>query len=79
MDRERDPDGDVQTPLEWKTQTVSDGANQRTFYYAELTENDFIKLTKKNPKRKPLYNNDRCRLEFQTKFAVKSWSIFIYE
>ncbi len=71
-DRSIDPQGDVQSPLPWRTRTIKyDGNRDRTFSYVELNENDTIKLTKKNPNRKLLYNNGLCQLEFQMKFKVK--------
>ncbi|CAF3978940.1 unnamed protein product [Rotaria sp. Silwood2] len=70
-DRNRDPDGDVQSSLQWKTRTIiTSQQEEQTFFYAELNENDYIKLTKKNSKRKLLYNNELCQLEFRTTFKI---------
>ncbi|CAF3080757.1 unnamed protein product [Rotaria sp. Silwood2] len=72
-DRNRDPDGDVQSSLQWKTRIIiTSEQEEQTFFYAELNENDYIKLTKKNSKRKLLYNNELCQLEFRTTFKVRS-------
>jgi hypothetical protein len=71
-DLQLDCDGDPQLPMQWKQQTVMSADGERTFWYAELTENDHIKLTKLNAKKKLLYTNGLCRLKFLANFTVKS-------
>ncbi len=71
QDRKIDPTGDIQASMEWKKQTVITNTGERIFWYAELNENDSIRLTKLNPKRKPLYNGGLCNLDFQARFTVK--------
>jgi hypothetical protein len=71
-DRTDDPEGDVQSPLQWKIRTVTyNETEERKFWYIELNENDSIKLTKKNSNGKLLYNTRLCQLAFQMKFKVK--------
>ena len=70
--RKLDPHGDVQAPLQWKKRSVMADDGEKVFWYAELNENDWIKLTKLNPKRKPLYNGGLCQFEFCATFKVKS-------
>ncbi|CAF1016823.1 unnamed protein product [Adineta steineri] len=66
-----DPDGDRQSPLSWTIRKIMTTENtERTFLYAELKENDFIKLTKLNGSRRPLYNRELCKLQFETKFEL---------
>jgi hypothetical protein len=75
-DREKDPTGEVQSSMPWKTRTVICNENERrTFSYIELDEHDSIKLEKKNGK-KLLYNNHLCQLEFKIKFEVR-FSFFL--
>ena len=71
-DTEIDPEGDVQSPLAWRTRTIKYNGNEdRTFWYVELNENDTIKLTKKNSNGKLLYNGKLCQLAFQMKYEVR--------
>ena len=71
-DRQVDFDGDSQSSLEWKIQTVISNGVERAFLFAEMADNDLIKLTKMNSRRKPLYNNGLCQLEFYNKFTVRN-------
>jgi hypothetical protein len=72
MDREIDIEGDIQSPLQWKTRTVVSKENtKRTFLYAELSEKESIQLTKMNPDNKLLYNKQLCQLVFRTNIEVR--------
>ncbi|CAF3993338.1 unnamed protein product [Rotaria sordida] len=74
--RNRDPDGDVQSSLQWKIRTIINSEQEeQTFFYVELNENSPIKLTKMNSNQKPLYNNGLCQLEFRTKFKIIGYDI----
>ncbi|CAF3646538.1 unnamed protein product [Rotaria sp. Silwood1] len=75
-DRNCDPNGDVQSSLQWKRRTIiSSEQEEQIFFYVELNENDSIKLTKKNSKNKLLYNHGLCQLEFRTKFKITGYDI----
>ena len=71
QNREVDPRGDTQMPMEWKQQMIMTDIGEKVFWYAELNENDSITLTKKNRTKRPLYNGGLCYLEFRARFTVK--------
>ncbi|CAM4883329.1 unnamed protein product [Rotaria socialis] len=57
---------DIQAPIQWKSRTIiTSDKEEQTFFYAELAENDSIKLTRKDSRQKPLYNSKLCQLEFR--------------
>ncbi|CAF1639503.1 unnamed protein product [Rotaria magnacalcarata] len=64
-------ENDIQAPIQWKSRTITTSdKEEQTFFYAELTENDSIKLTKKDSRQKPLYNSKLCQLEFRITLNV---------
>ena len=76
IDREIDIEGDIQSPLQWKTRTVvSKEHTMRNFLYAELSEKEPVHLTKMNLGRKLLYNKQLCQLVFRTNIEVRFRSI----